>query len=78
MGASLVYLEEPDKTKHTEEGKSDLLSYAACSMQGWRLNQVSFLFSFAQEDAHISNLEFDTDTILFAVFDGHGGEIIFP
>jgi len=38
MGASLVYLEEPDKTKHSEVGKNDKLSYAAVSMQGWRLN----------------------------------------
>lgn len=25
------------------------------------------------EDAHISEIEFDKDTSLFAVFDGHGG-----
>lgn len=34
-------------------------------MQGWRLNM---------EDAVISNTEFDTDTSLFGVFDGHGGK----
>jgi len=27
-----------------------------------------------QEDAHISNLEFDKQKSLFAVFDGHGGK----
>lgn len=34
-------------------------------MQGWRINM---------EDAMITNLSFDTDTALFAVFDGHGGK----
>jgi serine/threonine protein phosphatase PrpC len=34
-------------------------------MQGWRLNM---------EDACITNLEFDKDTALFGVFDGHGGK----
>ncbi|RWS29327.1 putative protein phosphatase 2C 11-like isoform X1 [Leptotrombidium deliense] len=33
-------------------------------MQGWRVSQ---------EDAHTCILDFDTDTSLFAVFDGHGG-----
>jgi len=40
MGASLVYLEEPDKEKHSQDGGDDELTYGACSMQGWRLNQV--------------------------------------
>jgi len=64
MGASLVCLEKPDKTKHSTDGSNDKFVYGACSMQGWRLNQ---------EDAHIHNLDFDTDTALFGVFDGHGG-----
>jgi serine/threonine protein phosphatase PrpC len=34
-------------------------------MQGWRINM---------EDAMITNLNFDTDAALFAVFDGHGGK----
>lgn len=34
-------------------------------MQGWRINM---------EDAMITNLTFDTDAALFAVFDGHGGK----
>lgn len=38
MGASLVYLEEPDKTKHAENGSNAKLEYSAVSMQGWRLN----------------------------------------
>jgi len=33
-------------------------------MQGWRINQ---------EDAHITDPQFDKGIGLFAVFDGHGG-----
>lgn len=65
MGASLVYLESPNKEKHSKEGKNDRFEYAACEMQGWRLGM---------EDAVIHNLEFDEDTSLFGVFDGHGGK----
>ena len=64
MGASLVYLDKPNKEKQSYDAKSDKLSYGVCEMQGWRLNM---------EDATIENLEFDTDACLFAVFDGHGG-----
>ncbi|KAK8732822.1 hypothetical protein OTU49_006945 [Cherax quadricarinatus] len=61
MGA---YLSEPvtEKLSSDEDGK--WLSYGASSMQGWRVSQ---------EDAHNSILDFDTDTHLFAVYDGHGG-----
>lgn len=65
MGASLVYLEKPNTEKHCIEGKNERFAYAACEMQGWRLNM---------EDAVITNLSFDTDTALFGVFDGHGGK----
>ncbi len=27
-----------------------------------------------KEDAEIADVEFDTNTVLFAVFDGHGGK----
>lgn len=61
MGA---YLSVPvtDKISNDEEGK--YAAYGASSMQGWRVSQ---------EDAHNSILEFDGDTHLFAVYDGHGG-----
>nr|CAH04419.1 protein phosphatase 2C [Euplotes vannus] len=65
MGASLVYLESPNKEKHVQHGQNDKLSYGACEMQGWRLGM---------EDAVIANLDFDEDTSLFGVFDGHGGK----
>ena len=64
MGASLVYLESPNKEKHSKEGKNDKYTYGACEMQGWRLNM---------EDAIIINPDFEEDTALFGVFDGHGG-----
>ena len=40
MGASLVYLNEPNKEVESEKGSNAYLSYAAGSMQGWRLNMV--------------------------------------
>ena len=62
MGASLVYLNEPNKEIEHDLGKNDYLNYAAANMQGWRLNMVSsfhflILFPF-QEDAHIANEKF--------------------
>jgi hypothetical protein len=43
MGASLVYLNEPNKEVEHEEGSNDYLKFAASQMQGWRLNMVSVL-----------------------------------
>lgn len=61
MGA---YLSSPILDKVSSDETSDRLSYGASSMQGWRVSQ---------EDAHNCILDFDTDTSLFAVYDGHGG-----
>ena len=41
MGASLVYLNEPNTEIEHEVGENDYLKFAAGSMQGWRLNMVS-------------------------------------
>ena len=41
MGASLVYLDQPNKDIEFEIGEDDRLEYAAGSMQGWRINMVS-------------------------------------
>ena len=41
MGASLVYLNEPNKDIEHEKGSNDYLAFAAGSMLGWRLNMVS-------------------------------------
>ena len=40
MGASLVYLNEPNTEIEHEVGENDYLKFAAGSMQGWRLNMV--------------------------------------
>jgi hypothetical protein len=42
MGASLVYLTEPNKDIEYETGSNDYLNFAVGNMQGWRLNMVSF------------------------------------
>ena len=41
MGASLVYLDKPNKDIQFEEGENSFLRYTAASMQGWRINMVS-------------------------------------
>ena len=59
-----IYLPTPNKVKDTVAESSSKLKFAASSMQGWRNTM---------EDAHITALNFDINTSLFAVFDGHGG-----
>lgn len=41
MGASLVYLEKPNKDIQFDEGENDNLKFVAAGMQGWRINMVS-------------------------------------
>lgn len=41
------------------------MSYGFSAMQGWRVSM---------EDAHNCILEFDEETAMFSVYDGHGGE----
>ncbi len=67
MGASLVYLDKPNKEIVFDEGESDKMKFAAGSMQGWRINM---------EDSHIASLKFNEELNqqLFGVFDGHGGK----
>ena len=66
MGASLVYLDKPNKDIEYDVGENGQLEFVAAGMQGWRLNM---------EDAHVAalNLEPDKKVSLFGVFDGHGG-----
>lgn len=59
----------PDLNVSTEEGvfQEGTVSWAACSMQGWRPSQ---------EDAHVAeklDSSFFPATVLFGVLDGHGG-----
>lgn len=61
MGA---YLSEPVTEKVSSDEANEKLECGASSMQGWRVNQ---------EDAHNTILDFDVNTSLFAVYDGHGG-----
>ena len=83
MGA---YLSSPVCDKETIEGSNDRLAFAASSMQGWRMSQevisMTFYFFiriilsisfFFKQDAHNAILDYDKQTSLFAVYDGHGG-----
>ncbi|OWA50145.1 putative protein phosphatase [Hypsibius exemplaris] len=58
------YLSQPVREKESDDGSQDLVDFGASAMQGWRISQ---------EDAHVANLNFDQKSMLFAVFDGHGG-----
>ncbi|KAM8762618.1 protein phosphatase 1G isoform X2 [Acanthopagrus latus] len=62
MGA---YLSQPNITKTSSDGGNGTMSYGFSAMQGWRVSM---------EDAHNCILEFDEETAMFAVYDGHGGE----
>jgi hypothetical protein len=41
MGASLVYLEKPNKEIEFDLGENTHMKFAAGGMQGWRINMVS-------------------------------------
>jgi hypothetical protein len=41
MGASLVYLEKPNKDIKWDDGESKDIKFVAAGMQGWRINMVS-------------------------------------
>ncbi|XP_061600761.1 protein phosphatase 1G [Cololabis saira] len=62
MGA---YLSQPNTTKSSSDGGNSSMSYGFSAMQGWRVSM---------EDAHNCIPEFDKETAMFAVYDGHGGE----
>ncbi|XP_037553418.1 protein phosphatase 1G [Nematolebias whitei] len=62
MGA---YLSQPNTAKTTSDGGNSNMSFGFSAMQGWRVSM---------EDAHNCIPDFDEDTAMFAVYDGHGGE----
>lgn len=81
------YLSEPETEKVSSNESNDKLICGVSSMQGWRLTQevtrvlnvfvialnvFELLGNFFQ-DAHNCILNFDENTSLFAVYDGHGG-----
>lgn len=59
----------PVTEKETGEGYTEELAFGLAAMQGWRVSM---------EDAHISELELDLNskTALFSIFDGHGGKAV--
>jgi len=40
MGASLVYLEKPNKEIKWDKGENSNVKFVAAGMQGWRINMV--------------------------------------
>ncbi|XP_037605338.1 protein phosphatase 1G isoform X1 [Sebastes umbrosus] len=62
MGA---YLSQPNTAKTSSDGGNSNMSYGFSAMQGWRVSM---------EDAHNCIPEFDDETAMFSVYDGHGGE----
>ncbi|XP_064411522.1 protein phosphatase 1G [Latimeria chalumnae] len=62
MGA---YLSQPNTVKSSFDGGSQKLGFGFSAMQGWRVSM---------EDAHNCIPELDSETAMFAVYDGHGGE----
>ncbi|KAK2854178.1 hypothetical protein Q5P01_006839 [Channa striata] len=62
MGA---YLSQPNTSKTSSDGGNSSMGYGFSAMQGWRVSM---------EDAHNCIPDFDEETAMFAVYDGHGGE----
>uniref|UniRef100_A0A6G1SNS3 protein-serine/threonine phosphatase n=1 Tax=Aceria tosichella TaxID=561515 RepID=A0A6G1SNS3_9ACAR len=58
------YLSKVDDKVYISEGKGRNFQYASASCQGWRREQ---------EDAEVCLSEFDENTSLFILCDGHGG-----
>jgi protein phosphatase 1G len=58
------YMSKPSTHKKTQFGESLKVSFASSEMQGWRMSM---------EDSKVINLSLDENTMIFAVFDGHGG-----
>jgi ribonuclease BN (tRNA processing enzyme) len=46
MGASLVYLEKPNKDIEFDVGENSQIKFVAGGMQGWRINMVSISHLF--------------------------------
>ena len=59
------YLSSPIREKNLVTGENHLVWYAAAEMQGWRNTM---------EDAKLINLSLTNDSMIFGVFDGHGGK----
>lgn len=78
MGASLVYLNEPNTEIDQEDGNNSYLRYATGSMQGWRLNMVcnpnyicpSFVHQYLnhQKDGMLVNFKIPENAYVFISF----------
>ena len=49
MGASLVYLDSPNKNVEIERGENEHLEFVTASMQSWRINMVSIIYSVIRQ-----------------------------
>lgn len=59
------YLSSPIRDKRSTSGQNSLVRYGTSEMQGWRNTM---------EDAKLANISLPNDTMVFGVFDGHGGK----
>jgi hypothetical protein len=64
---------QPDIEKHTVLKESQGLTYAVTNMCG--INIINIGWRQYMEDAHIATLLSDKKNHLFAIFDGHGGNL---
>lgn len=54
MGASLVYLEKPNKDIQFDSGENQNIKFVAGSMQGWRINMVRKYSSNGEKEQGMS------------------------
>ncbi|OMJ94111.1 hypothetical protein SteCoe_2741 [Stentor coeruleus] len=59
------YLSSPIRDKKTSQSENARAKCASCEMQGWRNTM---------EDAKLVNLSLSDTSMIFGVFDGHGGK----
>ena len=59
------YLSSPIRDKKSTSGQNPTVRYGTSEMQGWRNTM---------EDAKLTNVSLQKDTMVFGVFDGHGGK----
>lgn len=66
----------PNTKKNEENGSCKYLRYGLCEMQGWRSRMVkliNYIWFLIKEDASLAAVDFNSNTSLFGVMDGHGG-----
>ena len=68
-------LRNPNTYKTYKDDSNGFINFGLCEMQGWRSTMVTKTNKI-QEDASISKLDYNGLFHLFAVFDGHGGQLV--